>query len=136
MVDLYMIYRILADLTLIVHFIWILFLIFGFMFALTRSKIALLHMAGLLFTLILNLVGWYCPLTYLENYLYALNDPISTYRGSFIINYLQHIVYLDLPGQYIRIVGISFAVLSIGIYVYLIKRYHILDRVLGRESSY
>lgn len=125
-----------ADLTLIVHFFWILFLILGFVFALTRSKIALLHMAGLLFTLILNLVGWYCPLTYLENYLYALNDPRSAYTGSFIINYLQHIIYLDLPGQYIRIVGISFAVLSIGIYVYLIKRYHMLDRVLGRESSY
>ncbi len=136
MVDLYMIYRILADLTLIVHFIWILFLILGFIFALTRSKIALLHMTGLLFALILNLMGWYCPLTYLENYLYALNDPRSTYSGSFIINYLQQIVYLDLPGQYIRIVGISFAVLYISIYVYLIKRHHILDRVLGRESSY
>ncbi|MBL7174902.1 MAG: DUF2784 domain-containing protein [Desulfobacteraceae bacterium] len=131
-----MAFRIMADLTLIVHFFWILFLILGFVFALTRSKIALLHMAGLLFTLILNLVGWYCPLTYLENYLYALNDPRSAYTGSFIINYLQHIIYLDLPGQYIRIVGISFAVLSIGIYVYLIKRYHMLDRVLGRESSY
>jgi hypothetical protein len=123
-----MAFRILADLTLIVHFMWILFLISGFIFAFMRSKIALLHMAGLLFALILNLMGWYCPLTYLENYLYALHDLGSTYTGSFIINYLQHIIYLDLPGYYIRIFGLSFAVFSIGIYVYLIKRYHILDR--------
>jgi hypothetical protein len=130
-----MIFRLLADLTLIAHFIWILFLIFGFIFAFMRSKIALLHMVGLIFAFILNLMGWYCPLTYLENYLYTLHDSRSTYTGSFIINYLQHIVYLDLPAHYIRIIGLSFAVFSIGVYVYLIKRGHLLDRISGRKSS-
>ena len=57
----------LVDTTLIVHFLWILFLLFGFVFALKGSKIAYVHLGGLLFALVLNALGWYCPLTHLEN---------------------------------------------------------------------
>jgi hypothetical protein len=36
------------------------------------------------------------PLTYLENHLYSLYNPQLTYGGSFIGQYLQEIIYLDL----------------------------------------
>lgn len=124
-----MTYRFLADFTIILHFYWILFLIFGFIFALIKSKIAFLHVAALLFALVLNFMGWYCPLTYLENYLYALHDAKSTYTGSFIINYLDHLIYPDLPERYIRIGGILFVCLYAVGYACLAKKYRNLERI-------
>lgn len=51
-------------------------------------------------------MGWYCPLRYLENYLYALHDAEATHTGPFMINFLDHLIYPDLPETYIRIGGI------------------------------
>ena len=126
-----MIYGLLANFMILLHLAWIMFLIFGFVFALIKSRIAFLHVAGLLFTFILNLMGWYCPLTYLENYLRLLHDSRATYTGSFIYNYLDCIIYPDLPEPYIRICAIIFAVLNMVGYAYLAKRSHILDRLRG-----
>ena len=64
-----MVYKILADLVTLLHFCWILFIIFGFILALKRWKIAILHLVGLIYAFVLNIKGLYCPLTYLENYL-------------------------------------------------------------------
>ena len=122
-----MIYKILADITILLHLIWILFLISGIIFAYKKSKIAFLHVAGLVFTLFLNLMQWYCPLTYLENYLRLLSSSNASYTGSFIINYLDQIIYPDLPEPYLRIGAISFVVLNIFGYAYLAIRYYILD---------
>jgi len=122
-----MIYKILADITILLHLIWILFLISGIIFAHKKSKIAFLHVAGLAFTLLLNLMQWYCPLTYLENYLRLLSSSNASYTGSFIINYLEKIIYPDLPELYLRIGAISFVVLNIFGYAYLVIRYYILD---------
>ena len=124
-----MTHRYLADFIIILHFVWILFLIFGFIFALIESKIAFLHVAGLLFALFLNVMGWYCPLTYLEHYLYALHDSEATYTGPFIIDFLSHLIYPDLPEKYIRIGGILFVCLYVVGYAYLAKRYRILGRI-------
>jgi len=124
-----MIYRFLADFTILLHFLWILFIVFGFIFALIKSKIAFLHIAGLLFSVLLNIMGWYCPLTYLENYLHILHGSKTTYTGSFIINFLNHLIYPDLPEKFIRIGEVFFVCLYIIGYAYLAKKYHILERI-------
>ena len=126
-----MIYKLFAYFTILLHFVWIVFLVFGFFFALRKSKIALLHLAGLIFSLILNIMGWYCPLTYLENYLHYLDDRGSTYGGPFIIKYLEHIIYPDLPEEYIRIGEIIFVGLYIIFYAYMAKKHHILRWIRG-----
>ncbi|MFH1351559.1 MAG: DUF2784 domain-containing protein [Pseudomonadota bacterium] len=118
-----MIYRLLAHLTLLVHFTWILFLLFGFIFAIKRSRLVWLHLSGLLFALILNLMKWYCPLTYLENYLYSLHDVKSAYTGPFIINYVEKLVYPSLPEHYMRAGEICFVTIYIVIYISYFKRY-------------
>jgi len=126
-----MIYRVLADFVIVAHFVWILFLIFGFILALMKSKMAFLHVAGLLFTLFLNIMGWYCPLTYVENYLHTLPGSASTHSESFITPYLYHLIYPDLPEKYIRVGDILFFCLYLTAYGYLAKRYRILDRIKG-----
>ncbi|MCP4667308.1 MAG: DUF2784 domain-containing protein [Deltaproteobacteria bacterium] len=126
-----MIYSILADVTIFVHFLWILFILSGVIFALRRSKIAWVHLGGLLFSLVLNLFGWYCPLTHLENYLNSLYPGSLTYGGSFIAHYLEQIVYPDLPEIFIRIGGILFVCLNIIVYLVVAKKYWETKRSSG-----
>ncbi len=126
-----MTYSVLADFVIAVHFLWILFLISGFILALMRSKMAFLHVAGLLFTLFLNIMGWYCPLSYVENYLHTQSGSASTYSGSFVTTYFYHFIYPDLPEKYIRIGDIVFFCLYLMACGYLARRYRILHRIKG-----
>ena len=56
----------------------------------------ILHLSGLAFALMIQVFGWYCPLTTLEVWLRSKHDPRLAYTGSFIIHYVEKIVYLDL----------------------------------------
>ena len=123
-----MIYTVLADLTILFHFLWILFLIFGVVFAIKRSKIAWFHLGGLLFSLFINTLGMYCPLTYLENYLRSTHGASVPYPGSFIAHYLERIIYLDLPERTIRMGEILFVCLNLVVYGVLAKRYFMRSR--------
>lgn len=124
-----MIYKLLAHFTILLHFVWILFLVFGVFIALKRPKIALVHLAGLLFSFVLNIFGWYCPLTYLENYLRYLHDAKSAYSGPFITNYLERIIYPSLPALYIRAGEILFVIFYMVFYAYLAKKYDIFGGI-------
>ncbi len=117
-----MIYRLLADLLIIVHFLWILFILCGFLLALKSFKLSLIHIGGLIFTLILNLGGWYCPLTHLENYMQGLYDPQLAYSGSFIINRLERIIYLNMDEAYLRLAAILWVAANVAGYLVLAKK--------------
>ena len=116
-------YGLLASLAILCHFLWIPFLVFGVIFVFKGSKIALIHLAGLLFSLLLNLLGWYCPLTYLENYLQQIHDRGLAYSGSFLVHYLEPIIYPNLSERTIRIGGIAFVILNLFAYGVLAGRY-------------
>lgn len=101
---------------MLLHFIWILFLLVGVVFALMGSRLAWVHLGGLVFSFFLNLFGWYCPLTYLENYLYSMKEGHTAYTSSFLAHYLEKIVYPDLPEKSIRLGEILFVVVNLIVY--------------------
>jgi len=117
-----MVYNLLSDCVIIIHFLWIIFILFGFLVSLRFYRVSSVHVAGLVFTLVLNLGGWYCPLTYLENYLYTLYNPQLPYGGSFITNNLQKLIYLELDEIYLRIGAIAWVGLNMGGYALLLKK--------------
>ncbi len=91
-----MVFKVLADITVLLHFLWILFLMFGFVLG-VRYKIAkILHIAGLAYAVVMQIFGWYCPLTHLEVWLRLKHDPSLAYGGSFIINYAEKLIYVQL----------------------------------------
>jgi hypothetical protein len=112
----------LADITVVVHFLWILFLIFGFVFALKGSRIAYVHLGGLAFALVLNAMGWHCPLTYLENYSRSVHDASSVYSASFVERSLEKVVYPDIPESLLRGGEILLTVLYLVAYGYWAKK--------------
>jgi hypothetical protein len=73
--------------------------------------------------LFLNVLGWYCPSTYLENYLRMSCGDDGSYGSSFITNYLESIIYPDLPETIIRIGEVVFVCLNLIGYGIIAKRY-------------
>ena len=112
-----MAYMILADFTLLIHLLWILFLFFGAYFGARVRGLRILHLSGLAFALIIQVFGWYCPLTYLEVWLRSKHDPRLAYAGSFIIHYVEKIVYLELSRTLIVIGTVMLVGFNVWFYV-------------------
>jgi len=119
----------LVDITIMVHSLWILFLVFGFVFVLKGSKIAYVHLGGLLFALVLNALGWYCPLTHLENYFHSLHDGPSAYSSSFIARGLEKFVYPDIPENLLRGGEILLTALYLLVYGYWVRKLGLWGRI-------
>ena len=125
-----MAWKVLNDLVIVVHFLWIIFIIFGFLLALWCPKIIVVHVMGLVFTLVLNIGGWYCPLTHLENVLQEHLSSGSPYLGSFISNYLERIIYLEVSESHLRIGAMVWTGLNLGGYALLLVK-RLKERRLG-----
>ena len=85
-------YELEADLPLIVHFAFIIFVVFGGILFLISTKIIYVHVPALIWGIYIELTHSACPLTYLEN-LFLQKSNLSTYSEGFIQNYLVPIVY-------------------------------------------
>ncbi len=90
-----MLFRILADLVLALHLLFILYVVFGGFAALRWPKTAWLHVPVFIWGGAIEIGGWICPLTYLENALRA-EGAAAGYRTSFIEHYLLPVIYPGL----------------------------------------
>jgi len=91
-----MLYKILADIVVLIHFLWIVFLFFGAFWGIKNKVAKIFHLSGLAFAFVIQIFDWYCPLTHLEVWLRSRHSPALTYAGSFIIHYIEQIVYIEL----------------------------------------
>lgn len=111
-----MLYKILSDIVFLIHFLWIIFLIFGLFLGIRNKAVKAFHILGLGFAFTIQIFGWYCPLTYLEVWLRSKHDSTLTYAGSFIIHYVENIVYLELSRKSIFILTIFLCVFNAWFY--------------------
>ena len=115
-------YELFANLTLITHFIFILFVIFGGLFFFIFSKIIYIHLPALFWGIYIELTNSICPLTYLENW-FLYQGGLTTYSDDFINNYLIPIIYPeDLNTNTQIYFGITLIVINILIYGLIIKK--------------
>jgi hypothetical protein len=91
-----MLYRVLADTMVLLHFLWIVFLIFGAFLGVRHRWAKYMHIGGMAFAVWIQVFDWYCPLTHLEVWLRRMQDPELGYGGSFIIYYVERLVYIEL----------------------------------------
>jgi uncharacterized membrane protein required for colicin V production len=96
-----MTYKLLADLVVFIHFLWLLFLVFGGLCGVRNRTIRIFHIVGLVFAFVIQVSGWYCPFTDLEVWLRSRHAPGLAYRGSFIIHYIEELVYVEVPRRLI-----------------------------------
>jgi len=112
-----MVYKVLADIVVFVHFLWILFLIFGVFWGIRNQKVKVIHIFALAFAIIIQAFNWYCPLTHLEAWMRAKHDPTLSYTGSFITHYVEKIVYIELPPSLIFVLSIVLGGISSWLYL-------------------
>ena len=114
-------YELFANLTLIIHLIFILFVIFGGMLSFFFSKIIYIHFPALLWGIYIEFTNSICPLTYLENW-FLNQAELTTYSNSFINNYLFPIIYPEgLTTDIQTYIGITLIVFNILIYGLIFK---------------
>ena len=115
-------YEIAANLILIVHFIFILFVIFGALLFFASTKIIFIHIPAFIWGSYIELTNSICPLTYLENWLLQKAN-LTTYSESFIQNYLLPIVYpANLTKDIQTYLGITLIAINIAIYVFIFNK--------------
>jgi len=66
-----MFYKVAADVVILIHFLWIGFVILGFPVALyfNSAKWRLIHLAAVILMILMQVTRTICPLTYLEGWL-------------------------------------------------------------------
>ncbi len=120
-----MVYRLAASLVLLIHFIFVALAVFGAFGVLINQRWALVHVPIVVWSSVVNLAGWTCPLTPLENRLRAAADQTG-YEGGFVQHYIGALVYPQgMPRRLELVAGFAIAlwnaVLYAGIYWWLFR---------------
>jgi hypothetical protein len=117
-----MLYRFLADAIIIIHLIFILFVILGGLLALRNKRWSIVHLPAVIWAAAIEFKGWICPLTPLEN-LFRAKGGNAIYQGDFIEHYLLPIIYpADLTRGLQIVFGLSVIIINIAVYVWVLNR--------------
>jgi hypothetical protein len=113
-----MIYTLLADLVLVAHLAFIVFVALGGLLVLRRPRLARLHLPALAWGALSEFAGLVCPLTPLENGLRRMGGGAG-YGGDFIGHYLTALIYPEGLTRNLQIaLGAGALLINLAIYGY------------------
>jgi hypothetical protein len=122
-----------AELVLAIHLAWILFVIIGAFFTRGRPRLAALHIASLVWGIVVETGPWPCPLTLTEN-AFERRAGIVPYTGSFLVHYLDRIIYPNLSVELIVMCGVLVCVLNLAVYGYRLWRWARQNFAAGKSA--
>jgi len=105
-----------ADGLVLLHLGFILFVVLGGLLVLRWPRLAWLHVPCALWGVLIEVFGWICPLTPLENRLRALGGG-SGYSGGFVDHYVTPLVYPPGLTRGLQMV-LAGAIVAVNIVVY------------------
>ena len=105
----------LAIFVLLLHALFILWIVFGVVLTHSRPVLRWLHIASLVWGVLTELLPWPCPLTLLENWLEG-KAGVEPYQGGFLLHYLDKLVYPDMSVTALTVVGLLICVLNLALY--------------------
>jgi len=116
------VYLLLADSVLVLHFLFVVFVLGGGLLVLRWPRLAWLHLPAAVWGVAVEMLGWICPLTPLENHFRALAGA-QVYSGDFIQRYCLPVMYPEgLTPQIQMVLGLIVLALNAAIYALLIRR--------------
>ena len=104
------------DAILLFHGVFILFVVGGGLLAVRFRKLLGWHLAAAAWGVAVEINGWICPLTYLEDRL-RVATGIPGYQGDFLAHYLVATIYPDGLTRQIQI-GLGIGVVLVNAFVY------------------
>lgn len=90
------IYLLLAILTFLLHILWNLWVVLGWMLTRNRASLRWFHIVSVVYSILVMPASWRCPLTIAERYFERLGD-IQPFTTPFVIHYLRVLVCPALP---------------------------------------
>lgn len=117
-----MLARVLADVIVVAHLGFVVFVVLGGFLALRWRWIPWLHLPAAAWGALLELGGWTCPLTPLENRLRQVAGDAG-YAGGFVEHYMLPVVYpeaLTRPGQVV--LGVLVCLVNAAVYALVWQR--------------
>lgn len=108
--------KIAADVVVLLHVAFILFVVLGGLIVIRRPRLAWVHLPAVVWGALVELAGWVCPLTPLENLLRTASGD-GGYGGGFIERYILPIVYPPGLTRGLQMT-LGLAVLAVNLFVY------------------
>jgi hypothetical protein len=117
-----MLYRVFADLVVVVHLAFVLFAVLGGLLVLRWKRCAWLHVPAVVWAALIEFAGWVCPLTPLEIWLREKGGAIA-YRSGFVEHYILPLLYPAVLTRRLQIVlGLFVLGVNLGIYGWILHR--------------
>ena len=101
--------RILADVVVVLHFMFVVYAVLGGLLVLKWKFSVFVHVPALIWGAAVEAYGWICPLTPLENSLRASAGQ-SGYTGGFVEHYIVPVLY---PADLTRSDQVTLAILLV-----------------------
>ncbi|MCX5849901.1 MAG: DUF2784 domain-containing protein [Deltaproteobacteria bacterium] len=115
-------YNVFADTIVVTHFLFIAFVICGGLLVIRWPRMAIVHLPAAIWGAAMEILGWVCPLTPLENHFRNLAGN-SVYSGDFIVRYLIPLIYPEhLTTTIQQFLGGMVIVVNVIIYIIAIRK--------------
>ena len=115
-------YRVLADLVVGLHFVFVVFVVAGGLLVLRWPKAAYLHVPAAIWGAAIEFAGWICPLTPLEKSLRRMAGQAG-YSTGFIEHYILPVLYPSALTRNIQLLlGVLVIAMNIAIYTYAVRK--------------
>ena len=108
-------YSALAISVLLLHALYILWVVFGALLTRSRPILRWLHVASLTWGILTELLPWPCPLTVLENWLEGCAG-VEPAQGGFLLHYLDKLVYPDISSSMLTTAAVIICALNLAYY--------------------
>jgi hypothetical protein len=109
----------LADIVVMFHFAFVLFVILGGILSIRWRKIIWVHIPMAVWGALVEFTGWICPLTPLEYWL-RVKGGGTAYRGEFVEHYIFPVLYPSgLTREVQLILGAFVVIINVLIYGYI-----------------
>jgi Protein of Unknown function (DUF2784) len=109
-------YSALASCVLIVHALFIVWVVFGALVARSRPILRWLHVASLIWGILTEILPWPCPLTVLEDWL-EQRAGIAPYQGGFLLSCLDQLVYPAISPAALTTAAVLICALNLAFYI-------------------
>lgn len=117
-----MTYRLLADIVVLAHFLFLIFVVGGGLIVARWPRVAWLHLPCVAWGTLVELAGWICPLTPLEVGLRRQAGDAG-YSGGFIEHYIIPVLYPAGLTREIQIgLGVGLVLLNVALYAWTWRR--------------
>jgi hypothetical protein len=104
-----------------VHFLFVLFVVLGGLLVLRWPRVAYVHIPAAIWGAAIELAGWTCPLTPLENWLRRQAGSVG-YSGSFVEHYILPILYPSTLSRSIQLLlGLAVITVNLAVYAYIYR---------------